>query len=210
MMLFSATGSSPLLPHVLRRDAGTPFDPVKIDEHTKAISSGGDYRSVNPLGYVPALVLDDGTLLTEGAAIVQYIADLVPEKKLAPPNGTIERVKLQAWLNFFASEMHKGGFAPLFYKGVPEEGRDVFRARLKIRFSHLDLHLSSNEYLMGHGYSVADAHFFVVSNWASWVNFNLSPYRAVLAYRERVGLRPAVIAALQTEGLVPWPTTQPH
>jgi len=210
MKLFYATGSSSLLPHIVLREAGIPFDPVKIDEHTKAISRGGDYRSVNPLGYVPALVLDDGTLLTEGVAIVQYIADLVPEKKLAPPNGTIERVKLQAWLNFFASEMHKGGFAPLFYKGVPEEGRDVFRARLKIRFSHLDLHLSSNEYLMGHGYSVADAHFFVVSNWASWVNFNLSPYRAVLAYRGRVGARPAVVAALQTEGLVPWPTTQPH
>ena len=210
MKLFYAPGSSSLLPHIVLCEAELPFEPVKINEHTKAISGGGDYRSVNPLGYVPALVLDDGTLLTEGAAIVQYIADLVPGKKLAPPNGTIERARLQAWLNFFASEMHKGGFSPLFYKGVPEEGRDVFRARLKIRFSHLDRHLSSNEYLMGREYSVADAHFFVVSNWAGWVNFDLSPYRAVLAYRERIGSRRAVIAALKTEGLVPWPTTQPH
>ena len=175
-----------------------------------APAGGGDYRSVNPLGYVPALVLDDGTLLTEGAAIVQYIADLVPAKKLAPPNGTIERVKLQAWLNFFASEIHKGGFSPLFYKGVPEEGRDVFRTRLRARFTHLDGRLSSNEYLMGRDYSVADAHFFVVSNWASWVDFDLSPYRAVLAHRQRIGSRPAVLAALKTEGLVPWPDTQPH
>ena len=136
-------------------------------------------------------MLDDETLLTEGAAIVQYVADLVPAKKLAPPNGTIERVKLQAWLNFFASEIHKGGFSPLFYKGVPEEGRDVFRTRLKARFSHLDRHLALNEYLMGRNYSVADAHFFVLSNWASWVNFDLSPYRAVLAYRQRIGSRPA-------------------
>jgi len=210
MKLFYAPGSSSLLPHIVLREAELPFDPIKIDEHTKAISGGGDFRSVNPLGYVPALMLDDGTLLTEGAAIVQYIADLAPEKKLAPPNGTIERVKLQAWLNFFASEMHKGGFSPLFYKGMPEEGRDVFRARLKNRFSHLDEHLSSNAYLMGSEYSVADAHLFVVSNWASWVNFDLSPYRALRAYRERVGARPAVMAALNTEGLVPWPLAQPH
>lgn len=210
MRLFYAPGSSSLLPHIVLHEAELPFEPVKVDEHTKAISGGGDYRSVNPLGYVPALVLDDGTLLTEGVAIVQYIADLVPAKKLAPPNGTIERVKLQGWLNFFASEMHKGGFSPLFYKGVPEEGREVFRVRLRARFSRLDEHLSSNEYLLGREYSIADAHLFVVSNWASWVNFDLSPYRAVLAYRHRVGSRPAVIAALKAEGLVPWPTTQPH
>jgi glutathione S-transferase len=98
---------------------------------------------VNPLGYVPALLLDHRTLLTEGAAIVQYIPDLVPEKKLAPPNGTIARAKLQGWLNFCASEMHKGGFSLLFYKGLSEESRDVFRARLRSRFSYLDKHLSS-------------------------------------------------------------------
>jgi glutathione S-transferase len=210
MKLFYAPGSSSLLPHIVLHEAELPFEPIRINEHTKAISGGGDYRSVNPLGYVPALVLDDGTLLTEGAAIVQYVADLVPAKKLAPPNGTIERVKLQAWLNFFASELHKGGFSPLFYEGVPEEGRDVFRRRLKARFTHLDEHLSSNDYLLGRDYSVADAHFFAVSNWASWVNFDLSPYRAVLAYRQRIGSRPAVVAALKAERLVPWPATQPH
>jgi glutathione S-transferase len=210
MKLFYAPGSSSLLPHIVLHEAELSFEPVRINEHTKVISGGGDYRSVNPLGYVPALVLDDGTLLTEGAAIVQYIADLVPAKKLAPPNGTIERIKLQAWLNFFASEMHKGGFSPLFYKGVPEEGRDVFRTRLRARFTHLDRHLASNEYLMGRDYSVADAHFFVVSNWAVWVDFDLSPYSAVLAHRQRVSSRPAVVAALKAEGLVPWPAKQPH
>lgn len=209
MKLFYAPGSSSLLPHIVLREAELPFEPIRIDEHTKAISGGGDFRTVNPLGYVPALVLDDGTLLTEGAAIVQYIADLVPDKRLAPPNGTIERVKLQSWLNFFASEMHKGGFAPLFYKSMPEQGRDVFRTRLKNRFAHLETHLSSNEYLMGSLYSVADAHLFVVSNWATWVNFDLSPYPALLAYRERLGTRPAVISALRAEGLVPWPPFQP-
>lgn len=210
MKLFYAPGSSSLLPHIVLREAGLPFEPIRIDEHTKAISGGGDFSSVNRLGYVPALVLEDGTLLTEGTAIVQYIADLVPDKKLAPPNGTISRVKLQAWLNFCASEMHKGGFSPLFYKGIPEEGRDVFRSRLKSRFAHLDAHLTSNEYLMGSEYSVADAHLFVVSNWAGWVNFDLSPYRAILAFRERIHVRPAVIAALNAEGLCPWPSSQPH
>jgi len=210
MKLFYAPGSSSLLPHIVLREAELPFEPIRINEHTKAISGGGDFRSVNPLGYVPALVLDDGTLLTEGTAIVQYIADLVPEKKLVPPNGTIERAKLQAWLNFCASEMHKGGFSPLFYNGIPEEGRDVFRLRLRSRFSYLDAHLSSNKYLMGSEYTVADAHLFVVSNWASWVKFDLSPFRAVLEFRERVGARPAVIAVLKTEGLYPMPTSQPH
>src|SRR5215467_4631410 len=109
--LFYAPGSSSLLPHIVLHEAGLPFTAIKIDEHSKVIEGGGDYKKVNPLGYVPALVLDDGTLLTEGAAIVQYIADQVPSKKLVPPNGTIERAMLQAWLNFCSSEMHKGGFS---------------------------------------------------------------------------------------------------
>ena len=161
------------------------------------------------MGYVPALVLDNGTVLTEGAAIVQYIADQVPFKNLAPPNGTIERTKLQSWLNFFSGEMHKGGFSPVFYKGVPEEGKDVFRARLKARFAHLNEHLGSNEYLMGRNYSIADAYFFVVSNWASWVNFDLSPYTNIASYRERIGERAAVRSALEAEGLIPWPNSHP-
>src|SRR5262249_8040563 len=142
---------------------------------------GGDYRAVSPLGYVPALILEDGTLLTEGAAIVQYISDQVPQKKLAPANGTIERAKLQAWLNFFSSELHKGGFSPLFYTGMPEQAKGIFRSRLLRRFAHLDAHLSCNDYLMGADYSVADAHLFVISNWAGWVNFDLSPMLFVFA-----------------------------
>jgi glutathione S-transferase len=135
MKLFYVPGSSSLLPHIVLYEAGLPFEAIKINEHTKVIEAGGDYRKVNPLGYVPALVLDDGAFLTEGAAIVQYIADRVPTKILAPPNGTIDRTRLQGWLNFFSSEMHKGGFSPLFYKGLPEEGKDVFRARLVVRFA---------------------------------------------------------------------------
>ena len=209
MKLFYAPGSSSLLPHIVLHEAGLPFVAIKVDEHTKVIETGGDYRQVNPLGYVPALVLDDGTLLTEGAAIVQYIADQVPSKNLAPPNGTIERTKLQSWLNFLSSEMHKGGFSPLFYRGVPEEAREVFRARLVARFAHLDEHLRSNEYLMGDDYSVADAYLFVISNWANWVNFDLSPYANVVSLRTRVRAREAVRSAMEAERLIPWPSSPP-
>jgi glutathione S-transferase len=209
MELYYARGSSSLLPHIVLHEAGLHFTAVEVDEHTKVIEGGGDYRKVNPLGYVPAFVLDDGTLLTEGPAIVQYIADQAPTKERAPPNGTVERTKLQSWLNFLSSEMHKGGFSPLFYKGIPEEARKVFRARLVARFAHLDDHLGSKEYLMGHDYSVADAHLFVVSNWASWVNFDLSPYANVISHRERVRARPAVRSAMEAERLIPWPSSPP-
>ena len=209
MKLYYARGSSSLLPHIVLHEAGLPFTAVEVDEHSKVIEGGGDYRKVNPLGYVPALVLDDGTLLTEGPAIVQYIADQAPTRKLAPPNGTIERTQLQSWLNFLSSDMHKGGFSPLFYKGVPEEAREVFRARLVARFTHLDDHLRSNEYLVGHHYSVADAPLFVVSNWATWVNFDLSPYANVVSHRERVRARAAVRSAMEAERLIPWPSSPP-
>jgi glutathione S-transferase len=209
MKLFYSPGSCSLLPHIALREAGLPFTAIKVDEHTKAIESGGDYRKVNPLGYVPALVLDDDTLLTEGVAIVQYIADQVPSKNLVPLNGTMERTRLQSWLNFFSSEMHKGGYSPLFYKGIPEAGKDVFRMRLAARYTHLNEHLKNNEYLLGREYSLADAHFFVVSNWSTWVNFDLSPYANVVAHHKHIGKRDAVHAAMEAEGLVPWPNSPP-
>jgi glutathione S-transferase len=209
MKLFYTPGSCSLSPHIALYETGLSFAAIKVDEHTKAIESGGDYWKMNPLGYVPALVLDEGTLLTEGVAIVQYIADQAPSKNLAPPNGTIERTKLQAWLNFFSSEMHKGGYSPLFYTGLPEEGKDIFRMRLKARYTHLNEHLKNNKYLMGPEYSLADAHFFVVSNWASWVNFDLSPYANVVSHCKRISARTAVRAALEAEGLVPWPSSRP-
>ena len=203
MKLLCAPGSSSLLPHIALLKAGLPFTAILIDEHTKAIEGGGDYKDVNPLGYVPALVLDDGTLLTEGPAIVQYIADLAPAKKLAPPNGTIERTRLQAWLNFFSSEMHKGAFGPLFYKGISEESKEVFRRRLAARFAHLDRHLAGRDYIVGDGFTVADAHSFTVTNWAPRVGFDLSPYPNVLAHSKRIAARPAVQAAMKAEGPVP-------
>jgi glutathione S-transferase len=156
---------------------------------------------VNPLGYVPVLELDDGTRIIEGPAIVQYIADKVPEKGLAPPNGTLERTKLQSWLNFVSSEVHKS-FSPLFNPATPEETKKSFRERIGTRFASVDKHLASNDYLLGKNFSVADAYLFVISNWARGVDVDLAPYANVLAYRKRVGVRPAVQAAMKAEGLI--------
>jgi glutathione S-transferase len=209
MKLYYVPGSSSLSSHIALIESGLPFEKVKTDEHTKVMEGGGDYKAVNPLGYVPSLQLDDGTLLTEGPAIMQFIADQVPAKKLAAPNGTLERTKLQSWLNFLSSEIHKGGFSPLFYAGMPDQAKTIFRNRLAIRFAHLDKHLTRNEYLMGKDFSVADAHFFVLSNWANWVEVDLSAYHYVRAYRKRIGARPAVQAAMEAEGLIPWPLRPP-
>jgi glutathione S-transferase len=201
MKLFYAPGSSSFLPHIVLYEAGLPFAAIKVNEHTKEIEGGGNYKNINPLGYVPALVLDDGTLLTEGPAIVQYIADQVPSKNLVPQNGTIERTKLQSWLNFFSSEMHKGGFSPLFYKGMPEAGKEIFRRRLVARLSYLDRHLAEHDYLMGKEFSVADVHLFVICNWASEVDFDLAPYPNVISHRKRIAQRPAIRTAMTAEGL---------
>jgi glutathione S-transferase len=201
MKLYYAPGACSLSPHIVLNEAGLAFEKIKIDNKTKTMNGAGDYRTVNPLGYVPLLELDDGTRITEGPAIVQYIADKVPDKKLAPASGSMERTRLQSWLNFVTSELHKG-FSPLFNQAMPEEAKKIFRDRLATRFAHLDKHLAGNDYLMGKDYSVADAYLFVVSNWASHVDVDLSPYANVLAYRKRVGARPAVQAAMKAEGLV--------
>jgi glutathione S-transferase len=200
MKLFYAPGACSLSPHIVLNEAGLKFDKVKVDTKSKAME-GGDYRSINPLGYVPALELDDGTILTEGPAIVQWIADKVPDKKLAPANGSLERTKLQSWLNFISTELHKG-FSPLFNPSMPDAAKQFFRERLATRFQHLDKHLADNDYLMGKAFSVADAYLFTVSNWAAHTGVDLSGFANVLAYRKRVGARAAVQAAMQAEGLI--------
>jgi glutathione S-transferase len=201
MKLYYSPGACSLSPHIVLHEAGLPFEAVRTDTKTKALPGGGDYFTINPLGYVPLLELDDGTRLTEGPAIVQYIADRVPERKLAPPNGTLERTRLQSWLNFIASEVHKS-FAPLFNATMPEEAKAIFRDRLGNRFNHVEKHLAAgNDYLLGKDFSVADAYLFTVSNWASRVGIDLAPFPNVLAYRKRVGARPAVQTALKAEGL---------
>jgi glutathione S-transferase len=200
MKLYYAPGACSLSPHIVLNEAGLAFEKIKTDMKTKTTETGADYRKVNPLGYVPVLELDDGTRLTEGPAIVQYIADRVPERRLAPANGTPGRTQLQQWLNFISTELHKG-FSPLFNPSMPEEVKTIFRDRLATRLAYLDEHLAGNEHLLGGDFSVADAYLFTISNWAAHTGVDLAPYPNVLAYRKRIGARPAVQAALVAEGL---------
>src|SRR5262249_32417438 len=166
MKLYYLPGASSLFPHIVLVEAGLAFDAVKVDEHTKAIDGGGDYRNINPLGYVPALQLEDGAVLTEAVAIAQYVCDRVPAKNLAPPNGTLDRTKLQPWLNCTAPELHVGCFCLLFEGEIPAAVKAIFRRRLDSRLAYLEQHLGGNAYLLGSEFSIADVYLFVVSNWA--------------------------------------------
>lgn len=202
MKLYYLPGASSLFPHIVLVEAEVAFDAVKVDEHTKTIDGGGNYRSINPLGYVPALQLEDGIVLTETVAIAQYVCDQVPAKNLAPPNGTFERAKLQSWLNFISSELQLGCFCPLFDREIPDAVKVNFRGRLDSRLAYLEQHLLRNAFLLGNDFSIADVYLFVVSNWARSVKLDLSPYPSMLALRKRVGARPAVQQAMRKENLI--------
>ncbi len=201
MKLYHKAGACSLSPHIVLREAGLAFELERVDLASKKTGSGGDYFGVNPKGYVPALALDDGQLLTEGPAIVQYLADLVPEKRLAPPAGTMERVRLQEWLNFIATELHKG-FSPLYNPRAPEEWKSVARELLAKRIALVAERLTGRDYLMGDAFTVADAYLFTVLNWAAFAKVDLSPWPVLGAYQARVAARPAVRAALLAEGLI--------
>ena len=201
MKLYHKAGACSLSPHIVLREAGLAFELERVDLASKKTGSGGDYFGVNPKGYVPALALDDGQLLTEGPAIVQYLADLVPEKRLAPPAGTMERVRLQDWLNFIATELHKG-FSPLYNPRAPEEWKSVARELLAKRIALVAERLTGRDYLMGDAFTVADAYLFTVLNWAAFAKVDLSPWPVLGAYQARVAARPAVRAALLAEGLI--------
>jgi glutathione S-transferase len=164
------------------------------------MEGGGDFRQVNPKGYVPALELDNGQVLTEGPAIVQYLADQKPEAGLAPKAGSFERYKLQEWLNFITSEIHKQ-FSPLFRPTTPDEYKKIAKENLATRFEWLDKQLAGKEYLMGGSFSVADAYLYTVLRWTKPMQIDVSKWPNVAAYMERVGARPKVKDALKAEGL---------
>ena len=201
MKLYYSPGACSLSPHIAMYEAGLAFEAIAAPTKTHQLPDGSDYYQVNPLGYVPYLTLDDGRSLHEGPAIVQYIADQAPEKKLAPANGTYERYKLQEWLTFIGTELHKT-FSPLFAPGTPAETKAASLERLQSRLKWVDGELAGKQYLMGDQFTVADGYLFVVTNWAQYVGLDLSPYPNLVAYRARVGARPAVIAAMKAEGLI--------
>jgi glutathione S-transferase len=181
-------------------ESGLPFQAVSAPTKTHRLEDGTDYYSINPLGYVPLLELADGRRLHEGPAIVQYIADQVPDKKLAPANGTFERYKLQEWLTFIGTELHKG-FSPLFNPATPADFKPACLERLSSRLQWVEAELADKQYLMGDTFTVADAYLFTVTNWAPYVALDISGLPKLLAYRARVAARPAVVAAMKAEGL---------
>ena len=201
MKLYYSQGACSLAPHIVMHEGGLAFEAIPAPMSTHQLPDGTDFYTINPLGYVPYLTLDDGRSLHEGPAIMQYLADLVPEKKLAPANGTFERYKLQEWLTFIGTELHKS-FSPLFNPAAPAQTKELTAQHLNKRLAWVDSELAGKEYLLGEQFTVADAYLFTVTNWARMVKLDLSNFAHLLAYRARVGERPGVQAAMHAEGLL--------
>lgn len=198
MKLYFSPGACSLNPHILLREAGLKFDLVKVDLSTHKTAAGTDYYTVNPKGYVPALELDNGQLLTENPAIAQYIADQKPDTKLAPPNGSIERYRLQEWLGFIGTEIHKV-ISALFNPNLPEADKKTVHEKVTKRFDFVAKSLEGKQYLMGNQFTAADSYLFVMLQWAQYLKVDTSKFPILKTYQERIAARPAVKAALDAE-----------
>ena len=201
MKLYYFSGACSLASNIALREAGLPFELVKVDRRTWKAADGLDYNEVNPKGYVPALTLDNGEVLTENVAVLQYIGDRNPASKLAPPAGTMERYRLVEWLAFISSEIHKN-FSSLFRDDAPEETNQYLRKVLGNRLDYLSRAIGNRPFLMGEQFTVADAYLFTVLGWSRYLNFDLGKWPQLQRYLERVGARPQVSEALKAEGLV--------
>jgi glutathione S-transferase len=202
MKLYHAPGACSLAVHIALREAGLSPALVKVDLATHRLASGEDYLSINPRGYVPLLELDDGTRHTEAAALLQYVGDLDPAGRLLAAPGSSDRFQTVQWLTLISTELHKV-FSPwLWHKETADSTAKDCREKLAARFTELDAHLATRDYLLGHAFSVADAYCFTIVNWSNFLAISLKPYPALGAYLARVAARPAVHAALVAEGLV--------
>jgi glutathione S-transferase len=201
MKLYYSPGACSLSPHIALKESGLAFEAIAAPTKTHKLPDGTDYYTINPLGYVPLLVLDNGAQLREGPAILQYIADQVPAKQLAPANGTFERYKLQEWLNFIATELHRS-FSPLFTPGMPDEAKTIAKTRLTSRLQWVDGELAKTPYVMGDAFTVADGYLFTVAGWSKHVGIDISGLTNLGAYMARVGARPGVQDTLRAEGLL--------
>jgi glutathione S-transferase len=198
MKLYYAPQACSMAPHIMLRELDLPFELIRVDNRTKQTAAGEDFLAINPKGYVAALQLDNGQVLTEGPAILQYLADLRPEANLAPQNGTFERVRLQEWLNFVSTEIH-GGLGWLFNAQFPEEVKRLIKEKLFKRFAVLVRTLEQQDYLMPEGFSVADAYLFTVLRWAAGFGIELEQWPALVRFQARIDQRPAVKATLAAE-----------
>lgn len=201
MKLYYSAGACSLAAHIALEEAGLKYEAISAPTKTKVLPDGSDYRKVNPLGYVPYLVLDDGTGLRECAIVCQYVADQVPDKKLIPPCGSMARYQLQMWMHFTATEVHKR-FGPLFSPKMPAEAKQLFTEELLGRLKFVDGELAGKQFLLGDGFTVADAYLFTITNWAKPMQIDLSHLPNLVAWRERVAARPGVQAAMKAEGLI--------
>ena len=197
MKLYYSPAACSFAPHIALREAGLSFEPVKVDLRKHTLADGSDYYKINPKGYVALLELDDGTRLSEVAAILQYIADRKPGT-LAPAFGSMERYRLMEWLNFIATEVHKQ-FGPLWYPDTPEATKEKQRATLAKRFEHLSATLSKQPFLMGQNFTVADAYLHTLLNWTGHLKVDLTPFPALTQFQARVAARPAVQEAQSVE-----------
>ncbi len=201
MKLFYSPGACSMAAHIALHESGLKHDIAKVDLRSKTLADGSDYRQISPQGYVPALQLKNGELLSEGPAILQYIADQAPAANLAPANGSFARYRLQSTLNYIATEIHKN-FSPLFDPTASADAKASAVTRLNTRFPQFDQLLAAQNYLVGEYFTVADAYLFTVLGWARMVKFDLSPFANLLAYKDRIATRPSVIAAMTAEGLI--------
>ena len=200
MKLYYKPGACSLASHIVLEESGLPYETEAVDLKTKVTTSGADFTQINAKGYVPALVLDTGELLTEGPAILQYLADRVPEKKLVPADGTLERYRLQSWLTFIGTELHRS-CTPFFSPASGDAWKAAAMANLERRLDYTNGELAGKAYLLGDGFSVADAYLFTVLSWMPYVKIDLSRWSNLTAFQARVAARPAVQAALKAEGL---------
>lgn len=200
MKLYYSPGACSLSPHIVIRELGLPVELEKTDLGGKKTAKGADFLTINPKGQVPTLELDDGQVLTEGPAIVQYLADRKPEGGLIPAAGSMDRYRVQEWLNHITSELHKS-YTPLFNPQAPEEYKTIARANLAKRYRRIDEQLKGKAYLMGDRFTVADAYLFTVTNWARHVGVDLSEFPNLQAFQQRVAERPGVKEAMKAEGL---------
>ncbi|MBL8520303.1 MAG: glutathione transferase GstA [Betaproteobacteria bacterium] len=201
MKLYFSPGACSLSPRIVMLEAGIPFESQRVDTKTKTLVGGGDYWAVTSKGYVPALQLDNGDVLTEGPALVQYLADLKPESGLAPAAGTFERVRLQEMLNYITSEIHKG-LGILFDPGLNDEAKTHLKTKVGTRFDWLSKQLEGKDFILGARFSVADAYLFTVLNWCGWLGIDLAKWPVLNAYQARIAARPKVQEALKAEGLI--------
>ncbi|AOS96335.1 Glutathione S-transferase GST-6.0 [Microbulbifer aggregans] len=199
MKLFYSPGACSLSPHIVACEVGIPVELVQVDlKNHRLVDSGGDFGEINPKGYVPVLQLEGGERLTEGPAIVQFLAEQKPDAGLLPEVGSLDRYRVQEWLNYISTELHKT-FVPLFWNGSEEE-KAAAKEKLSERFAYVDSQLAG-DYLLGDRFTVADAYLFTVTNWMDRLGMDYSDLARLQAFQKRMKARPGVQEALHSEGL---------